>query len=183
MYAIIHVLQAASDPASAGLKRARKPTLAGGAQIDLEKVAREQQIKNREEMEKILAAVKAKHGEGQLKDGTTLTTSGRDGELSEVTEPDKNGGAVNNKSNAAKNNVPSESKRSKGKAKIKNSRRDGTDIEVDASEHEIQGEAQLRGDDRKNRKHTRSGEADFDKVTGKVDLCLTMHFYRQHCSE
>lgn len=168
MYVIIHVLQAASDPASAGLKRARKTALAGGAQMDLEKVAREQQIKNREEMEKILAAVKAKHGEGQLKDGKTLTTSGRDGEISEVTGPGKNRGAVKNK---------------RGKAKIKNSRRDGTEIELDASGHETQAEAQLRGDDPKNKKHTRSGQADFDKVTGKVDLCLAMHFYHQHCSE
>ncbi|XP_074498623.1 immunoglobulin-like and fibronectin type III domain-containing protein 1 [Sebastes fasciatus] len=87
------VVQVKSDPASAGMKRARKTTLAGGAQIDLEKVAREQQIKNREEMEKILAAVKARHGEGQPKVGKSLTTSGRDGERSAVTgtEQDPNG--------------------------------------------------------------------------------------------
>ncbi|GLD50096.1 immunoglobulin-like and fibronectin type III domain-containing protein 1 [Lates japonicus] len=54
------VVEADCDPTSAGKKKCRKTTLAGGAQIDLEKVAKEQQIKNSEEMEKILAAVKAK---------------------------------------------------------------------------------------------------------------------------
>ncbi|KAM8863493.1 immunoglobulin-like and fibronectin type III domain-containing protein 1 isoform 3-T3 [Spinachia spinachia] len=60
------VVQAESDPASAGMRRARKTTVASGAPIDLEKIAVEQQIKKREEMEKILAAVKAKHKEGQV---------------------------------------------------------------------------------------------------------------------
>uniref|UniRef100_G3NGC4 Immunoglobulin like and fibronectin type III domain containing 1, tandem duplicate 1 n=1 Tax=Gasterosteus aculeatus aculeatus TaxID=481459 RepID=G3NGC4_GASAC len=60
------LVQAESDPASAGMRRARKTTVASGTPIDLEKVAAEQQIKKREEMEKILAAVKAKHREGQV---------------------------------------------------------------------------------------------------------------------
>ncbi|XP_062422356.1 immunoglobulin-like and fibronectin type III domain-containing protein 1 [Pungitius pungitius] len=60
------VVQAEGDPASAGMRRARKTTMASGAPIDLEKVAAEQEIKNREEMEKIFAAVKAKHREGQV---------------------------------------------------------------------------------------------------------------------
>ncbi|XP_042346974.1 immunoglobulin-like and fibronectin type III domain-containing protein 1 [Plectropomus leopardus] len=88
------VVQAESDPASAGLKKARKNTLAGGAHIDLEKVAREQQIKNREEMEKILAAVKAKDREGQLKEGKALMTNGRDGEISAVTGMESGGRGV-----------------------------------------------------------------------------------------
>ncbi|KAK1897915.1 Immunoglobulin-like and fibronectin type III domain containing protein 1 [Dissostichus eleginoides] len=81
------VVQAEGDPASA--ERASKTTLAGGAPIDLEKVAREQQIKNQEEVEKILAAVKAKHGEGALKEGRILTT-GRDGEITTVNGLDEN---------------------------------------------------------------------------------------------
>uniref|UniRef100_A0A8C4NP51 Uncharacterized protein n=1 Tax=Dicentrarchus labrax TaxID=13489 RepID=A0A8C4NP51_DICLA len=88
--------------ASAGKKKAHKTTLAGGARADLEKVAREQQIKNREEMEKILASVKAKYEEGQQKDKKTLTTSERDGEITAVTGPGKDGRAVKDKTNAAK---------------------------------------------------------------------------------
>ncbi|AWP10298.1 putative immunoglobulin-like and fibronectin type III domain-containing protein 1 [Scophthalmus maximus] len=50
------VVEADGDPACAGEKKPRKATVAGGARLDLEKVAKEQQIKNREETEKILAA-------------------------------------------------------------------------------------------------------------------------------
>lgn len=157
------------------MKRARKTTLAGGAQIDLEKVAREQQIKNREEMEKILAAVKARHGEGQPKVGKSLTTSGRDGERSAVTGTGKN-------SRAAKNGALSEPTGSKAKSKIKISRGDGTET-LDASGCVTQAGAQLIVDDPKKKKHIRFSQADFDKVTGNVDLCLTMHFHRQYCSE
>lgn len=38
-------------------------------------------------------------------------------------------------------------------------------------------------DEPMHEKHSRSGQADFNKVTGKVDLCLTMHFNIQRCSE
>ncbi|XP_056280060.1 immunoglobulin-like and fibronectin type III domain-containing protein 1 [Pseudoliparis swirei] len=79
------VVQAESDPASAGLKRSRKSTLASGATIDLEKAAKEQQIKNREAMEKILAAVKAKHRDGHVEEGksSTTKTKHRDGHVEE----------------------------------------------------------------------------------------------------
>ncbi|XP_075946349.1 immunoglobulin-like and fibronectin type III domain-containing protein 1 [Anarhichas minor] len=107
------VVLAESDPASAELKRARKATLASGALIDLEKVAKEQQIKNREEMEKILAAVKAKHREGHVEEGKSI--NGRDGA---VTGPGKNSGA-------------------KTGAKIKNSKGNGTETKLDASGHLI----------------------------------------------
>ncbi|XP_031701632.1 immunoglobulin-like and fibronectin type III domain-containing protein 1 [Anarrhichthys ocellatus] len=103
------VVLAESDPASAELKRARKATLASGALIDLEKVAKDQQIKNREEMEKILAAVKAKHREGQVEEGKSI--NGRDGA---VTGHGKNSGA-------------------KTGAKIKNSKGNGTETKLDAS--------------------------------------------------
>lgn len=66
---------------TAGKKTARKTTLAGGARIDLEKAAQEQQIKIREQMEEIVASVKAKQ-EGQL--GVTLPTCGRDGEINTI---------------------------------------------------------------------------------------------------
>ncbi|XP_031172738.1 immunoglobulin-like and fibronectin type III domain-containing protein 1 [Sander lucioperca] len=161
------VVQAKSEPASAGQKGARKTALAGGPQIDLEKVAKEQQIKNREEMEKILAAVKAKHGEGQLKEGKSLTTSGRDGDgvISAVTGPGKYSGAVRDKPNAAKTSALSEPTGSKGKAKIKNSRGDGPETILNASGCVTQAGAQLIVDDPKSKKHTRSGQREFDKVT------------------
>ncbi|KAL7398350.1 hypothetical protein ABVT39_008335 [Epinephelus coioides] len=185
------VVQAESDPASAGRKRARKTTLAGGAQIDLEKVAREQQIKNREEIEKILAAVKVKHGEGQLKERKTLITNGRDGEISAATGPGRNSGAVNDDMpDAVKARTLSEPTGSKEKAKIKNSggngtktkldvsgyvtqegakiknsRENGTETKLDVSGCVTQAGAQQIVDDPKNKKHSRSGQADFDKVT------------------
>ncbi|XP_049436939.1 immunoglobulin-like and fibronectin type III domain-containing protein 1 [Epinephelus fuscoguttatus] len=185
------VVQAESDPASAERKRARKTTLAGGARIDLEKVAREQQIKNREEIEKILAAVKVKHGEGQLKERKTLITNGRDGEISAATGPGRNSGAVNDDMpDAVKASTLSEPTGSKEKAKIKNSggngtktkldvsgcvtqegakiknsRENGTETKLDVSGCVTQAGAQQIVDDPKNKKHSRSGQADFDKVT------------------
>ncbi|XP_038577763.1 immunoglobulin-like and fibronectin type III domain-containing protein 1 [Micropterus salmoides] len=154
------VVEAESDHASAGKKTAT--TLAGGARIDLEKVAKEQQIKVREEMEKILAAVKAKHEEGQLQEEKTLASCGKDGEMGGVTGPGKNSGAVKDK--AAKASALSDPTGSKGKTNVKTSRGDSTEITLDVSRC-VTKEVQLVPDDPKNKKHTRSGQADFDKVT------------------
>ncbi|XP_078110006.1 immunoglobulin-like and fibronectin type III domain-containing protein 1 [Sander vitreus] len=172
------VVQAESEPGSAGQKRACKTALAGGPQIDLEKVAREQQIKNREEMEKILAAVKAKHGEVQLKEGKSLTTSGRDGDgvISAVTGPGKYNGAVKDKLNAAKTSALSEPTGSKGQAKVNNSRGDGPETILDASGCVTRAGAQLIVDDPKNKKHTRSGQRDFDKVTESSSKSVDVEF-------
>uniref|UniRef100_A0A3P8TMU7 Immunoglobulin like and fibronectin type III domain containing 1, tandem duplicate 1 n=1 Tax=Amphiprion percula TaxID=161767 RepID=A0A3P8TMU7_AMPPE len=115
----------------AGKKIARKTTLAGGARIDLEKVAKEQQIKYRQEMEKILASVKAKHDGGQLKEKMTLTTGGGDGKNSEITEPDKNAGDIKDKSDTAKASAQPVGR--KGKTKRKNSKGDGTVSKLDNS--------------------------------------------------
>ncbi|XP_044066299.1 immunoglobulin-like and fibronectin type III domain-containing protein 1 [Siniperca chuatsi] len=146
------VVEAESDRASAGKKIARKTTLAGGARTDLEKVAKEQQIKIREEMEKILAAVKSKHDERL------------DGEINAVTGPGKNSGAVKDKPPAAKASTLSEPTGSKGKAKSKNARGDGTVPKLDVSGC-VTKEVPLVGNDPNNKKHNRSGQADFDKVT------------------
>ncbi|XP_034066740.1 immunoglobulin-like and fibronectin type III domain-containing protein 1 [Gymnodraco acuticeps] len=155
------VVQAEGDPAD----RASKTTLAGGAPIDLEKVAREQQMKNQEEVEKILAAVKAKHGEGALKEGRILTT-GRDGEITTVNGLGQNSRAGTEEHNATTSSALSEPKRKghKGKAKKKKSRRDPAETTLDASGGETQGGTQLI-DGPKKKKHSRSGQADFDKVT------------------
>lgn len=51
-----------AEPASLGHKAARKTSLAGGARLDLEKVAQQQQIKLQEQMERILTSVKATQG-------------------------------------------------------------------------------------------------------------------------
>ncbi|KAL3064611.1 hypothetical protein OYC64_000789 [Pagothenia borchgrevinki] len=157
------VVQAEGDPASA--ERASKTTLAGGAPIDLEKVAREQQIKNQEEVEKILAAVKAKHGEGALKEGRILTT-GRDGEITTVNGLGQNSRAGTEEHNATTTSALSEPKRKghKGKAKKKKSRRDTAETTLDASGGETREGTQLI-DGPKKKKHSRSGQADFDKVT------------------
>lgn len=130
--------------------------MAGGEQIDLEKVAREQQIKYQEEMEKILAAVKAKHEPGQLKEQKILTTGRKEGEITAVTEPQKNAGAVKENFDAAKASAVSELMGSQEKANIKNIQGDGT--------------VQVNADDSSNNKDTKPGHVDFVKVTGKVNL-------------
>uniref|UniRef100_A0A3Q0QPI1 Immunoglobulin like and fibronectin type III domain containing 1, tandem duplicate 3 n=1 Tax=Amphilophus citrinellus TaxID=61819 RepID=A0A3Q0QPI1_AMPCI len=66
------VVEADSDPAPGDAKKTRKTTVARGAQTDVEKVAKEQQIKIQGEMEKIVAAVKAKHGAGHITDELIL---------------------------------------------------------------------------------------------------------------
>ncbi|XP_029689550.1 immunoglobulin-like and fibronectin type III domain-containing protein 1 [Takifugu rubripes] len=55
------LVEAERDPASAGEKAARKASVAGGARVDLEKAAQQQQIKLQEQMERILTSVKATH--------------------------------------------------------------------------------------------------------------------------
>lgn len=163
------------DPASAGKKKPRKTTLAGGARIDLEKVAKEQQIKHRQEMEKILAAVKTKHGAGQLRGGKTLSTDGEDGEMAAVNGLSENAGAV--KADSAKARVPPEPAGSKGRANISNTRGGGTVSKSDASGCVAKTVRAEEGQE--SIKHIHAGQVDFDKVTGKVDLCPTMHFHHQ----
>lgn len=133
--------KAESGPTPAGKKIARKTTVAGGARIDLEEVAREQQIRNRKQMEEILASVKAKQ-EGQPGDIKTLSTSGRNGDINAI-----NGASTNGSGRGAEDAEDTEDK-----------------------------EVKLLFNDRMHNKHSRSGGADFNKVTGKVDLCLTLHF-------
>lgn len=123
-------------------------------------------MKNREEIERILASVKAKHGEGQLRDGTTITTGGSDGKISAITGSGKSNRAGKDKTRG-----------SGGNSKSRNLKGDGTVTTLDDV-----AEEDLVVDGPKKKKHSRSGQADFDKVTGKVDLCL-MHSHRQHCSE
>lgn len=130
--------------------------MAGREQIDLEKVAREQQIKNQKEMEKILAAVKAKHETGQLNEEKTLTAGGRDGEKTPVTGPDRNAGAVKENFEAAKSGAISEQVGSQETAIIKKSRGDDT--------------VPVNTDNSQNKKHSKSDQVDSDKVTGKVNL-------------
>ncbi|XP_060914142.1 immunoglobulin-like and fibronectin type III domain-containing protein 1 [Labrus mixtus] len=137
------------DPASTGKKTVRSGTLNGGGRIDLEKLAKEQQLKNQEEMEKILAAVKEKYKEELLKDEKILA-AGSDGEISEDTGPGKNS-----------EEIKSKSKGKKGKVKFKISGENGTETELDDSD------GQLTGDDPRHQKCTRSGQMDFDKVTGE----------------
>ncbi|KAK7915773.1 hypothetical protein WMY93_011534 [Mugilogobius chulae] len=59
------------DSATAGKVKPRKSTVAGGSGVDIEKVAKDQQIKNQKERERILAAVKAKQLLDQQNDENT----------------------------------------------------------------------------------------------------------------
>ena len=189
IYVVMHV-PADDDPTPAGNKRPRKAAVAGRAQIDLEKVAKEQQIKNQEEMEKILAAVKAKYDEGQVRGESRSTDGGREAEINAITGLGKSAGAGEDKVDASKATVLSEhtgskgskgskgSRGSKGKAKKKNPRRDGK-----ASKSNVPGCVTKTGGMGDAPENEKSDGVDFDKVTGKVDLCPTMHFLHQHFSE
>lgn len=64
------------DHKSGGKKTIHKTTLAGGIQTDLEIVAKEQELKNQEEMEKILEAIKVKQAAEKVRNGKTLTING-----------------------------------------------------------------------------------------------------------
>lgn len=66
------MFQAQKNLGSGDKKAIYKTVLAGGAQVDLERVAKEQQIKNQQEIEKILKAVKAKHSAGKTKDKLSI---------------------------------------------------------------------------------------------------------------
>ncbi|XP_047462187.1 immunoglobulin-like and fibronectin type III domain-containing protein 1 isoform X2 [Mugil cephalus] len=158
------VVEADNNP-SVETTKARKPSVAGGVRTDLEKVAREQQIKNREEMEKILTAVKAKHEARQLKGNMALTTSGGDSKITEITGPGKNARAVKDMSAASKASAQSEQGGSKGKTKSKPSKSDGTASHSEISDCVTKAAGQGRVDEPKIKKHTKTGGVDFDKAT------------------
>ncbi|XP_034550753.1 immunoglobulin-like and fibronectin type III domain-containing protein 1 [Notolabrus celidotus] len=139
------------DPSSVGKKTVRSSR----ARTDLEKVAREQQMKNQEEMEKILEAVRAKHKENQQKEENELTSGGIDGEISEVAGPGQNSEALEAKS-----------KGKKGKVKFKILREDGTEEEIEDSECLTNAEGELiEGDPTKQKSIKSRGQEDSDKVT------------------
>lgn len=125
--------QAENGPATAGRKTARKCMVAGGSHIDLEQVAREQQIKNRKQMEEILASLVTKHGE-QLGDKLSLLRLGA-GQINGINGSDHSCGT----GSAAQDGVAG----------------------VNDTVHQKQG---------------RSGQGEFNKVTGKVINAL-------HCSK
>ncbi|CAM9176415.1 unnamed protein product [Lampetra planeri] len=79
------IVEDETDPPSAGTKKTGR-RLVGGAGADLERVAKEQQTKNREEMEKILAAARANHDVGQL-----TGSSRREGDLKKVIRAEEMG--------------------------------------------------------------------------------------------
>ncbi|CAK6957561.1 immunoglobulin-like and fibronectin type III domain-containing protein 1 [Scomber scombrus] len=163
------VVEVESNLTSADKKKTRKTASADGAETDLEKVAKQQQIKNREEMEKILAAMKAKHEAEQLTGEKPLTACGRDSEIIALTGPGKNSGAVKDKPDAAKARASFEEQGGREKVKMSNSKADGTVLKSDASGCVTSPGEQLIADELKNNKHTKSGQEDFDKVTDAIE--------------
>lgn len=73
----VYHLSAERDPASAGEKAARKTSLAGGARVDLEKAAQQQQIKLQEQMERILTSVRATHEGGHARENNRAAAGER----------------------------------------------------------------------------------------------------------
>ncbi|XP_029975586.1 immunoglobulin-like and fibronectin type III domain-containing protein 1 [Salarias fasciatus] len=146
--------------ASGGKKIAHKTTLAVGALADIEKVAREQQMKNREEMEKILAAVKAKHAGGQVKGEMALTTGGGESEITEAAGRGKTARAVKDKPDALCQPVGTEGRRREEKGKG-----DGTGVKSDTA-----GSVEtLREHGPKNRNRKKHNRSDLDAITESDD--------------
>uniref|UniRef100_A0A665WF64 Immunoglobulin like and fibronectin type III domain containing 1, tandem duplicate 3 n=1 Tax=Echeneis naucrates TaxID=173247 RepID=A0A665WF64_ECHNA len=98
------VVEDEGGPASNGNKDPCKTTLALGAGTNLEKLAREQQMKNQEEREIVLAGIKARHMAGEQ----TLASAGRESEMTRVTGLGENAEAVKDKPDAAKDDAMSE---------------------------------------------------------------------------
>ncbi|KAM4738379.1 immunoglobulin-like and fibronectin type III domain-containing protein 1 isoform 2-T2 [Anableps anableps] len=67
------VVEDQRNPATGGRKSVGKTATAAGAQANLEKMAKEQEIKIQEEMEKILKAIKGKYSETEKLKGEMLT--------------------------------------------------------------------------------------------------------------
>ncbi|KAM3871797.1 immunoglobulin-like and fibronectin type III domain-containing protein 1 [Diretmus argenteus] len=161
------VVQADSDAAPTGKKKACKTTPAGGAGVDLEKLVKELKIKIQEERKKkIQTAIKAKEEAKQL--------STSDGEITAVTRLGKNIGAGKDKPQAAKASALSEKVESKEEANIKSSRTDGTGSKLIGSGCITKEEVELilGLDDGKSKytQHTKTGQVGSDKVTGQVLL-------------
>lgn len=161
------ILLADNDPAQAGKKKARKTTRAGGAGVDLEKVAQEQQIKIQKEKEKIEAAIQAKKETEQVIYGEL---SARDSGNSEsmvdnrIGKTSKIGG---DKNKARKNYAKSKTVGGKEDAKVKNSGRDGDGSKSKGSGGVTKEEADQMVNN-KNKKHTKTGQVIPVDVTGKV---------------
>lgn len=131
-------------------------------------------------MEKILASVKVKHKEGQLRDENTLITTCRDGEISAITGPCKSSRAAKDIPNTTKVNAPSEFTGNNGKVTTKKSGGDGTVTSLDVSGCATNAEVEWIIDESNNKIHTRcGGEADSDKITGKVigSIAVSSHLW------
>lgn len=127
--------------------------MARGQQVDLEKVAREQQIKYQEEMEKILSTVKAKNDIGQLKKLKILITGGRDGITTAIDESEENSEAIKEIFDAARLSLRSEPWEGREKTESKQG-------------HGADGAIQTANDN--NNADPKCGQMDVVKVTGKV---------------
>ncbi|XP_034027406.1 immunoglobulin-like and fibronectin type III domain-containing protein 1, partial [Thalassophryne amazonica] len=147
------LVDAGSDPSSAGKKKIRKTTLAVGVRADLERVAKEQQMKNQREMENILAAIKAKQAAQQKKEKPG-STSRTDEEIDVITRRGTNSGAVKK---AARSNELPESIRPNEETKVKNTT-------ASASKLNISGD-QLISDQPKKKKQSKADQVDPDKLT------------------
>lgn len=132
--------------------------MARGAKIDLEKVAKEQQIKNQQEMEKILAAIKSKIGAERLREEGSFITNGRDGKRNGVSGRGANIEAVKDKHESAIASVLCEQAGSKDGRKIKKSRKGRKKSKLDVT------------DNPEDNKHTGAEEEEeqSDKLSGKV---------------
>ncbi|XP_072222412.1 immunoglobulin-like and fibronectin type III domain-containing protein 1 [Leuresthes tenuis] len=127
------VVEGESNSVSDGKKTLRKTALTDGPKTDLEKVAKEQQIKSQKEMESILEAVRAKRAAGQLREEKRTTTGGED-----QRGTDK-----------------------KAQTKSKNTKGDGKVLKLDDSRCVTEAGEQLRAADPKIKKQTQ-GRGHFD---------------------
>lgn len=130
--------------------------MAGGASIDIEKVAKEQQMKNKEEMEKILAAVKAKQAVEQLKRENKATNKVKGVETS----------TVNNVAGTNQPDAPTirqcQREVNKNKAKSRNLKEGSAST---ADESGVRAQGRLQGNNRKNKTRVH-----YEKTSGIVTI-------------
>lgn len=159
---------AEDDPTTATRKKPRRTSVAGGAHTDLEKVAKEQQIKSQKEMERILEAVKARHQEGQVKWEKTFTTEGMDGGNASVTGLIRNDWGEREDPDTA--NAAGRSEQTGSQEKVKTNRQSEDGMASNLGSSWCVEDATGVINELEKTKRTTTGRVDFDKIEGNVNL-------------
>ncbi|XP_072304761.1 immunoglobulin-like and fibronectin type III domain-containing protein 1 [Eucyclogobius newberryi] len=152
------------DPASTGKVKPRKSTVAGGSMIDIEKVAKDQQIKIQKEMERILAAHKAKQLVEQRNRDNQRIKKVKDGRQSSVTTlADTNGSEA----------TTGHTQQSKSKKKDKNRKLKGSTTKTDETETDGPRENNKKNTTQDQSEQRTGINVEFDEVRSSSEYLQT----------